>query len=367
MPDDIGLDDIHGTGRRMRAVVDRLRDDLPTSALWIAVVATSYVLAGLAGLELAALVREQVSPIWPPTGIALFFLFKIGYRAVPGVMLGAVLVNAPLGPNAWAVALITLGNTLAPLTAYLLLRRADFRPGLNRLSDALALITLGGFAAMAVSATLGTSALLLAGEVELNAAVATWLVWWTGDAMGVLIICPLLLLVYADKPTWLRSPARWLEAVALLVFTTLITLGMTSGNPDLLFPSFLPLIWAAVRFQLLGAAPCALIISLITTLAATSMSGPFNGYDLAVSMIVLQIFNASTALIALLLSATINQRNHAQAAVEETCLVLADAVKKLGGTGPVGERTLAAVRRATHGDRSDDGDDRTGSAPPASF
>lgn len=332
----------------MRAVFDRSPKDLTTWLMWTAVIATAYLLAGLAGLELA-LVRGQVSPIWPASGIGLFFLLRIGLKTVPGIAIGALLVNVTLGPTVLAVAMIMLGNTLAPVTAYLLLKWVGFRPNLNRLVDALALVGLGGFAGMLVSATLGTSALTVADALPEEGFWGTWSVWWTGDAMGVLIIGPVLLLTYADRPVWLRSPLRWAEGIGVLGAATAIASWASSSDMAVLFSMFLPLIWAAVRFQQIGAAPCALAISITTTLAAADMTGPFSGLDLVSTMTILQGFNGSTALIALLLSSIINQRNHAQAAVEETCRVLADAVNRLGGAGALGERTLAAVRRATEG------------------
>jgi integral membrane sensor domain MASE1 len=95
-------------------------------ALQILVVAAAYYLAAVVGLQLG-LVRGQVTPLWPPTGIALVGLLLLGPRVWPGITLGALLLNAPLGPSLPAAALIAAGNTLAPLCGYLLLRRVKFR------------------------------------------------------------------------------------------------------------------------------------------------------------------------------------------------------------------------------------------------
>jgi len=312
-------------------------------------VALAYWLSGLAGLELA-LVRGQVSPIWPASGVALFCLLRFGLRAVPGIVLGAVLVNIAFGPSPLAVLVIACGNTLAPVVGYLLLRRVGFRSDLHRTTDAVALVGIGGLAGMTISATLGTGALVLADGVPAAEFWPTWSVWWAGDAMGVLIVAPVLLALWNTRPSW-SSPARSTEALVVFACTVGIAVLGVASPVNVLFPAVVPLVWAAVRFQLLGAAPCALLISLIATLAAAENSGPFAGYGLVSTMITLQVFNGTIALIALLLSAAISERNQAQAAVEETCGVLADAVTKLGGETGVGERTLAAVRRATNGTR----------------
>lgn len=311
-------------------------------------VAAAYWLSGLGGLELA-LVRGQVSPLWPASGVALFCLWQFGPRAIPGIAAGALLVNLSFGPSPLAVLVIVLGNTLAPTVAYLLLRRVGFRSDLHRTTDAVALLGLGGLAGMTVSATLGTGALMLSDAIPAAQFWPTWSVWWAGDAMGVLIVAPVLFALRTGLPSWAGSPVRWLEAFVVLGATLTITLLGVASPVNVLFPAVIPLVWAAVRFQLLGAAPCALVISLIATLAAAENTGPFAGYSLVSTMITLQVFNGSIALIALLLASAISERNQAQEAVEETCTALAAAVTKLSGETGLGERTLAAVRRATNG------------------
>src|SRR5947209_1989345 len=55
----------------------------------LAVTAVTYLGAARLGLRLG--VVEQVSAVWPPTGIALAATLLLGYRVWPGILLGAVL------------------------------------------------------------------------------------------------------------------------------------------------------------------------------------------------------------------------------------------------------------------------------------
>src|SRR5438132_11021066 len=90
-------------------------------------IAAVYYLAARLGL-LFALVRDQVTPLWPVTGIALVCMLLFDTRlVVAGIAAGAFLVNVTLGPSIVAAAIIAAGNTAAPLAGYLLLRRAGFR------------------------------------------------------------------------------------------------------------------------------------------------------------------------------------------------------------------------------------------------
>ncbi|MEV6316237.1 MASE1 domain-containing protein [Streptomyces sp. NPDC051776] len=309
-----------------------------------------YYASGEAGLE-QELVRGQITPLWPPTGIAVACLLLFGRRVWPGIALGAFLVNVPLGPSGWVFAIV-LGNTIAPLVSYALLRRADFRTELDRLRDALALVFLGALLAMLVSSTVGTGALVLAGALDADEFWPAWSVWWTGDAMGVLVVVPVLLALRAAWPgrRILTAPAwRWAEAAALLICTGLVALGSLHSTLNMLFVIFPFLIWAAYRFQLPGAAPCVLIISVLAIFAAGSASGPFHGHDLFAQMFTLQALNGSAALTALVLSAMVTERNETRERIEAVCAQLAEVVVRLAP----GER--GAPER-----RWDEGDDTKG-------
>ncbi|MEU6218260.1 MASE1 domain-containing protein [Streptomyces sp. NPDC047022] len=292
------------------------------TALQIGAVAALYYASGRLGL-LQQLVRGQVTPMWPPTGIALAGLLLIGLRIWPGIALGAFLANVSLGPSIPTVLAITAGNTLAPLCSYALLHRAGFRTRINRFRDALALVFLGGLTGMLVSATVGSGALSLAHALPPSGFWPTWWVWWTGDTMGVLVVAPVLLVLRSAHWPKHAPPSRWEEATLLVAATIGVGL-LENASAPLTFLAFPLLTWAAFRFQLAAAAPCALAVSICAILAATRRTGPFAGHTLLTNMIALQAFNGAAAMTALLLSAAITERNETQRKIEETCKRLAE-------------------------------------------
>ncbi|WP_447003089.1 MASE1 domain-containing protein [Saccharothrix isguenensis] len=294
-------------------------------ALHLLVVAAGYYAGARLGL-LQALINDQVTPLWPPTGVAVLALVLGGLKMWPGVAVGAFAVNATLTDVASTV-LISAGNTLGPVVACLLLRRMGFRQEMDRTRDALALVFLGAFTGMAVSATVGSGALLLTGVIDGAGFWSTWAVWWTGDALGVLVLVPIVL---AFRTVRLRNhPARrWVEAAALVACTTTVMAVATTHDLRLMYLVFPFLIWAALRFQHPGTTPCALIATTLAARGAAMSSGPFAGLDLFVRMVTLQAFNATTVLTALLLSAVIAERNAAQQAIERTVAQLADVVQQ---------------------------------------
>ena len=306
---------------------ERKRRPLVAVALVLGMAAVYFGAAEL-GLRLA-LVREQVTPLWPPTGIALACLLLFGVRWWPGVTLGAFLANVLMGPSIPAVLVISAGNTLAPVCACLLLTRTGFRTDLLRLRDALALVFVAALGAMLISATIGTGTLYAAGALRGRDFWATWSVWWTGDAMGVLVVAPLLLVAATRDWRWRAPLSRWLEAGALLLCVVVVTVVVTSTSANLLFLVFPVLVWAALRFGLAGAVLCNLVVSVAAVLAAVARHGPFDGFGLLSTMITLQAFNGSAALTALLLAAITGERDEAERALQRAAAQLSDAVRML--------------------------------------
>ena len=277
----------------------------------LAAVAIVYWSAARLSLNLA-LVHGQVTPIWPPTGIALVTFLTLGRGLWPAIAVGAFAVNLPLGPSPLGAAVIAGGNTLAPLVSAELLRRVGFRRQLDRMRDAVAIVVLGALVGMTVSATVGSSVLTLSGAVPMGNFAPTWAVWWAGDAMGVLLVAPMLLTLVP------RSGLRhlgWRGSVELTVL--LAGIGVVTY---LLFENefrieylVLPLIAvAAWRFRLAGAAPAALIASVIAVWAAVNGVGPFASETLLEKMVMLQAFNVSLSLASLMLASFADARQQSE-------------------------------------------------------
>ncbi len=274
----------------------------------MAALAVVYYFAARLSLRLA-LVRDQVTPIWPPTGIAVAGMLLFGRRMWPGIAVSAFLVNLPIGPTALAAASIAAGNTAAPLVAVSLLRVTGFRPDLQRLRDAMAIVFLGALLGMTVSATAGTSTLLLSDAIPQMAFLATWLVWWAGDAMGVLVFAPLLLTLARWRPRGKTVPwPRRIEVISLALLLAATTYLVFRSQLPIQYLVFPLLAWAAWRFGQRGATLAVLVASGGAIWAALDATGPFAGAGLADKMVTLQVFNASAALSSFLLAAVVAER-----------------------------------------------------------
>ncbi|MER5257346.1 MULTISPECIES: MASE1 domain-containing protein [unclassified Streptomyces] len=342
----------------MTAVLVTRRSRLSWEAVLKALaVAVCYYVAGRLGL-LGRLTVEGVivTPIWPPTGVALAALLVYGVSVWPGIAVGSLLLIASLTTPQLTTLVTVAGNTLGPVCAYLLLRRAGFRVGISRLRDGLALVFLGGLGAMLISATAGVGLQVVTGELATGEFWSVWLAWWVGDAMGVLLVTPLLLvLLGAAGPLRLR---RWKEMLFLALATLIVVPLAVLGELSLLFLVFPLLIWVALRFQLAGSMLCALFASVLTTFEASTQQGAFLHLSAIEVMTKLQAFNGATALTALLLSSMVSEQRATRRSVQSACRELAEVLEHLAA----GETPPELSARHTPDLRTDDTPPATDSA-----
>ena len=236
----------------------------------IAIVAGLYFLAAKLGLSLAFL-NASVSPVWPPTGVAIALVFLLGYRSAPGVLLGALIANYFLTDVSLATAAgISIGNTLEATTAVYLVRRfVGSASPFNRAVDVLKFVVFAGILSTAISATIGNVSLCLGGAASWNNFGWLWLTWWSGDAVGALVITPLVL-SWVEKPIDLWRGWRLLEAVFLLVLLSLLSVTiytnffLPSGSTRPWGHVTIPLLlWAAFRFGPRGVSTAMAVLSAI--------------------------------------------------------------------------------------------------------
>ncbi|MXG29722.1 hypothetical protein GRQ63_29375 [Streptomyces sp. YIM 132580] len=292
-------------------------------------VAGVYYLAGRVGLTRQVVVDgAMVTPLWPPTGISLAALLYLGGRIWPGIALGAFFTVSAIGDALTVSRLgIVLGNTLAPLAAYALLRRVGFRNELARLRDGVCLVFLGAFAGMLISATVGSVTLMLDDKVPPGRFWLVWSSWWAGDAMGVLVVTPVLLVLSRVRRP--RLTDRWPEACLLAVVVVVAGTFSTRSSLSLLYLVFPVIIWAALRFQLPGSAPCALVVSVLAITAGTDGLGPFAGHTLMEIMANLTVLNGCVALTALLLGAIVAEHRNIRRETENAVVELEALVEQL--------------------------------------
>jgi integral membrane sensor domain MASE1/anti-sigma regulatory factor (Ser/Thr protein kinase) len=296
-------------------------------AAGVLLVAVAYYTAAKLGLRLA-LVGENITPIWPPTGIAVVAFLVLGRSVWPGVALAAFAVNLPISTGVLPAMATAAGNTVAPLVAATLLAKVGFRREIDRLRDATAIVFVGALLSMSISASVGTGVLVASGALPADELLGPWAVWWAGDAMGVLVVTPFVLSLVGPwrrpgRPGW-----RHLEAAVLFVLTATVCLGAIDADPNLMFLVIPLLGWAAWRFQQRGAAPAALLVVVVASWAAAKGVGPFRTGTMLEKMLVLQAFNATVAFCSFFFAAVVTERMQAHRALERAAAGLEARVRQ---------------------------------------
>jgi integral membrane sensor domain MASE1 len=237
----------------------------------------------------------------------------LGYRIWPAVALGAFIVNFFTGIPHLAAAGIALGNTVGPLCGAWFLRQLPrFQPSLTRLRDVLGMSILGALCGTAVSATVGTGVLFLTGVKSWSGFASAWLMWWLGDAMGVLIVTPLVLTFTGLMS--IREDRRLVEFACLLFGAAGSALVIFDPRLGLMradvfaFGVFPFVLWGAIRFGAPGAAIVSFLISAITVWGTVHGFSPFIKGNALQNATLLQAFLGVTSVSGMVLAAVIAER-----------------------------------------------------------
>ncbi|GHG80218.1 hypothetical protein GCM10012319_32990 [Comamonas sp. KCTC 72670] len=270
-----------------------------------------YLATGGLGQKVA--IVGDISPAWPPAGVALAALVVLGVSRWPGVFVGATVLALLGGVPPLSACGVGVGSTLAAVLGAWLLRRVGFDTSLERIRDVVALCAGAGVLCLGVSAAVGAMSLVLGGSLGWESLAGGLRVWWVGDLMGVLVVAPPLMLFRR----WER-PRRFSEALGLAGLTSVLC-GTVFFIPDLprsaahaatflLFPMSA---WAALRFGPRGTAAATLCIAVASIVGTARDHGPFSTEDLTQDLLVLQLFIAANAVTGLLLAAVSTERQRA--------------------------------------------------------
>jgi methyl-accepting chemotaxis protein len=338
--------------------------------LWVEalIVTVVYAITGLLSMKLA-LPPGNVSPVWPPSGIALVAVLVGGRGTFIGILVGATVsnllgfYNSDSGLVATQILAgigIGIGSLLQPLFgAYLLRHFGAAGPGwvLGSLVDVLRLTAIV-WPMACISSTIGTLNLCLAGLAPWDSFTEIWFTWWTGDAVGVMVVTPLLL---AFKLAWDRrfEAARWSEGLVVLIGLTAFSLlgfgAVLQGTLSHYPLSYLPLpflLWAAIRLDQWGATAGTLVVNAVAVWATTIGLGPFRVDSLNHSLILLQLFITIISVTVLLVATFVDERRSAQETAER---LNADLEKRVAQrTQDIAERNTQLERQVSERHRAEE-------------
>ncbi|MBD2196312.1 MULTISPECIES: MASE1 domain-containing protein [Calothrix] len=289
---------------------------------------------------------QDVTPVWPPDGIATGAVLLFGNWIGYGVFLGSFFANfwafrdptsfLSLVTSSVPVLLIAIGTTIGTLCGAFLLRKAsNFRYPLERVTDVFKFLILTGMVGPTINATVGVACLVLSCKVPLPISGQVWLTWWISNVSGIAIVTPILLswqqfIEKNPQTIWqslrLNSPSEnfahlahrlkfWfniLEPLILMLLVIFIGDIAFAQGYHLEYMLIPMLIWSAFRLGQLGATLLTFIVAAIAVIATVNGKGGFASEDLNQSLLQLQLFINAIALTILVLTATIAERTQAE-------------------------------------------------------
>ncbi len=194
--------------------------------------ALAYVLSGRLGL-LLAVPPGYATAIFPPAGIAVAAAFIGGRATLPWIFAGSCALNLWVGATteqhsarlALAVAATIGAASVAQAAAggWALRRLIGYPAALDNVRD------LGRFLLITpvlclTSATLSHIGMAAFGLVDTSEIALSWLSWWIGDTLGVLLFLPLVMAAAGEPRALWRARARSVALPMLLFFALFVAI-----------------------------------------------------------------------------------------------------------------------------------------------
>jgi PAS domain S-box-containing protein len=247
--------------------------------------------------------------VWLPSGVAIAGLWLLGLRAawvVAAVVVTERLANDYTLPVA---AMAGIGTTAEAVLGVIVLRWLGCHSAFARLRDVLALFLAAAVAPLA-SVACSFVARLLAGHVPERSGYDGW---WRMNALGVLIVVPLVLTWAANpRPRWsLRDALEGAAigaAIALGLWTIMVQLPAGPTAIVLLYGCLPVALFAALRFGQRGATAIASLGALLVAAASSHGIGPFAAAPVPDRYAAIQIFDLTLLGVPLLFGSLIAER-----------------------------------------------------------
>ncbi len=271
---------------------------LVAGLLYLAAARYSVLLHDLAGLG---------AIFWPGAGVTVTALLVSPRRCWPAILaaVGAAELGNDLSLGFGLAASLwwALANVVEPLVAAWLIqwwRAGDF-------GDVSSVVRFVGavIAAPIVGGLIGAIGTTAAAISELPYAVTVGQ-WMIGDALGILTVVPFGLLVFGHLPAARLGAVEGVLAMLAVGATSVAVFTVPDASNAVAsgYIVLIPMVWAAVRLQVAGAAVALFLMAQIGNASHALGRGPFAGADLThiQSSIQLQFFFAITGVTVLLLA-----------------------------------------------------------------
>lgn len=272
-----------------------LRTSTP-SLLSFILFALAYYLSAKACLLLAT-TNENIPVVWLSNALTLSALLYYSGQKFWGFALVAVLaeVLSEISLFYWYESIIFgLVNTTEVTIAYLILKKSGVSSRIDSLEDMAKFIVAGPLISSFIGSILGCLTIQYF-ALHTEPFFALVRIWWFGDALGLMIVCPLLLTLLQDKRQAVQPFNRvdafvcliTLGLLSLIIFAKDVVLFQVLITPTLILPSML---YLAARTNPKWSAIGVFLLYILITLLISMGRHPFGEVPLPLAIVFAQEF-----------------------------------------------------------------------------
>ncbi|QKJ61615.1 MASE1 domain-containing protein [Flavobacterium sp. M31R6] len=300
---------------------------LRSTPIAVLVVATLYIL--LAKISFLLTIDEStVSPIFLAAGFAFGSTLILGRNALIGIWIGSLYSNTLLSNdlanldktlflNHLPIAFfISIGSVIASISATIIVTRfCEKEHPLSNGKNVLTLLILGPIAYSTITSLIGVASFFLNGSIPVEQFWYTYKTWWLGDAIGIILITPLML-SWFSKDSFNTNNFNFLEITLYGLATILLCFGVFFQYHDLKYLILPLLFWSAYRFGIQITTLFIIIIALFAIITTAQGIGPFNEERINDSILFLDLFLSVTIICSLFLAGIISERKKTEDSIK---------------------------------------------------
>ncbi|MTJ51463.1 response regulator [Anabaena sp. UHCC 0253] len=274
-------------------ITDRLGVDYQNPRWWfdVLIIALSYYIVSWLVLKRMP-VSPYGTPVWPGTGFVIGLLLLWGRSRWFGVFLGATLTNY-IGIKPLILAIIGgIGTTFGSLLSVtLILRLTRTNYFLTQVNHVVIFAFCSLFTGTVFQSLIGVMTVCLGGYEPWSKYLEVFWGWWIGDAIGILVFAPLILIwSRKNRDFQVRYQLNW-ELLFTVVSLMIVGYFTFIKSQPVEYLLLLPLLWSAFRFGGKITTLLVAIVAMVSAIATSYKIGVFHEVTLKTnSLLLLQLF-----------------------------------------------------------------------------
>src|SRR5215472_8865511 len=198
----------------------------------------AYVMTGWLGLMLA-IPPGYATPIFPPAGIAVSAMLVADRPTLPATFVASFLLNVWVGYSlanglaatgiATALVIAFASMLQAAIGGYVLRHAIGYPAPLDKARDLLRFLVVSPISCL-TSATVSLAGMWVIGSVATEDIPTSWLTWWIGDTLGVLVLLPVMLVFFGEPRALWRQRVPYVALPIVLFFALFVAIFSRVSN-----------------------------------------------------------------------------------------------------------------------------------------